>query len=312
MKKLFLIASVALFAIAFVSCKKDGEYKPKEKIVQVQKEWIATTVTTTSTGTTTNTINRDPFVTEVWTWGEKTLTSIVYKDDDGDTDNTLVFGYDKKNRIITATSGAEIAEYVYNDDKKLQTIKMTDAGVLEATYEMSYQDDLLSKITVTIYDAKKSAIASKVLPEIIYDRIESLTKTVGTRAGSTYVTNMTIEWDGKNISQIVSSMVVGEYSVNATTTFEYDGKTNPFYGMYALYGDFACFSKNNIVKTSTTTVSSVGTISNTATETESVTYEYNGKYPIKKSNTKINEDTNILGQPYKETIVTTLTYVYAE
>ena len=121
MKRILLISAIALLAVAFVSCKKDGVYNPKHKVAKVYNEWTRTTVTTDASGSTTRIDSLNPYVAQEWAWGKKTLESITYKNDDGAVRETKKYTYDDKNRITGCTGGDNRkAEYVYNDDKKLQ------------------------------------------------------------------------------------------------------------------------------------------------------------------------------------------------
>ena len=79
MKKNLLIAAIALLAVAFVSCQKDGVYNPKHKIATVSQEWTRTIVTEDANGSSTKIDSLKPYVAQEWSWGDKTLNSIVNK-----------------------------------------------------------------------------------------------------------------------------------------------------------------------------------------------------------------------------------------
>ena len=306
MKRNLLIAAIALMAVAFVSCQKDGVYKPKKKIAKISNEWTTTTVETDANGSRTVTTVQNPFVAEEWTWGDKTLTSIMYKDKDGKVEGTASYTYDDKNRITGATCGDEKVEYTYNDDKKLQTIKISDGPDDVTTIEIAYEDKVPTSVkTVNTYTFKNlSKFAKSVIPSYISDAIEDDQLHSKASVSSTY--NTAIVWDGKNISQVVTT---GENGYKRTTTYEYDGKTNPYKGMYAgMSDDFdLAYSKNNVVKVTSSRVNGNATIS---TETE-YTYEYDGKVPSKITYTEEEEET-ILGVNYKRTFVYVTTYEYTK
>ena len=306
MKRNLLIAVIALMAVAFVSCQKDGVYKPKKKIAKIYNEWTTTTVTTDENGSRTVTDVQNPYVAEEWTWGDKTLTSVMHKDRDGKVTSTSNFTYDDKNRIVGATSGDEKVEYTYNDDKKLQTIKISEGSDDVTTIEITYEDKVPTSVkTVWSYTFKKlSEFAKSVIPSYICEAIEAEQLHSKTTVSNTY--NTAIEWDGKNISQVVTT---GENGYKYTTTYEYDGKTNPYKGMYAgMSDDFdAAYSKNNVVKKTTSRVDG-NTTTSTVTE---YTYEYDGKVPSKITYTEEDEET-ILGVNYKRTFVYVTTYEYTK
>ena len=293
-------------AVAFVSCQKDGVYNPKKRVAKVYNEWTTTTVTTDSDGSRTVTEAQNPYVAEEWTWGDKTLSSVMYKDKDGKVTSTVNYTYDDDNRITGSSCGSEKAEYVYNDDKKLQSIKITDGPDYSLTIEITYEDKVPASVkTVRSYTFKKlSAFEKSIVPSYICEAIEAEQMLQKTTVSSTY--NTTIEWDGKNISKVVTT---GENGYSNTTTYEYDGNTNPFKGMYAgLEGDFdVAYSVNNVVKATNSRVDG----STTITSVNEYAYEYDGKFPTKVSTTTETENT-ILGVNYKRTTVNTTTYEYTK
>lgn len=152
MKRSLLIVAIALLTVAFVSCQKDGVYKPKQKISKIYNELIRTTVSEVNGVSTTVNDTVKPYVTEEWNWGKKTLESIVYKDMDGRNDGTCFFTYDDKNRITEMKEGETKVEYSYSDDKKLQITKLYSEGELILAMEIAYEDKLPHIITSTSYD----------------------------------------------------------------------------------------------------------------------------------------------------------------
>jgi hypothetical protein len=307
MKRILLISAIALLAVAFVSCKKDGVYNPKHKVAKVYNEWVRTTVTTDANGSTTRIDSLKPYVAQEWAWGDKTLTNIVNKNTDGEIISTVTYTYDDKNRI-TGCKGSdnETAEYIYNDDKKLQTIKITEGPNKTTTIDIAYDGKVPTSITTVwkyTIDKKVSNFTKNILPEYICSAMES--NQIHAKA-TTFSNTLTsaIEWDGKNISQVVTT---GEDNYKHTVTYEYDSKSNPFIGMYAEMDYEIAYSKNNIVKRTESYVEGNKTI----IEEESFEYEYDGKMPVKCIYTDVHED-EYFGTTYKITTVNTTTYEYTK
>ena len=306
MKRNLLIAAIALLAVAFVSCQKDGVYKPKKKIAKIYSETIITTVASDASSSTTKTDSLKPYVAEEWTWGDKTLTSVVNKDKDGKVTSTVNYTYDDKNRLTGSTCGSEKAEFAYNDDKKLQSIKITD-GDHSIVMEITYADKLPASIkTVDSYTMKNlSTFAKSIIPSYISEAIEANQMRSKATFSTTY--NTTIEWDDKNISQVVTT---GEGDYKYTATYEYDSKLNPYKGMY---GDFednnfdVQYSKNNVVKKTVNSTDGHFTDKDVA----EYTYEYDGKMPLKVTYSYTDEE-EILGVNYKRTYVNVRTYEYTK
>jgi len=306
MKKNLLIAAIALMAVAFVSCKKDGVYNPKHKVAKVYNEWTTTTVTTDSDGSRTVTETQNPFVAEEWTWGDKTLESIVYKNYDGVIRETKKFTYDDKNRISGCTGGDNRkAEYVYNDDKKLQSIKISQGEHYEAVIEFAYDGKVPTTVTTTSsYTFKNlSDFAKSIIPSYVCDAMEANELSAKATTVS-YKYESAIEWDGKNISQVVTT---GEDNYKHTIKYEYDGKTNPFIGMYCSEEFESFYPKNNIIKRTESYVEDNKTI----TEENAFEYEYDGKMPVKVITTEERER-EVFGTTYKTTTVNTTTYEYTK
>ena len=78
MKRNLLIAAIALLAVAFVSCQKDGVYKPKKKISQISRSWVETDSYEDAEGKHNESTEVDPFVAEVWNWADKTVESRTF------------------------------------------------------------------------------------------------------------------------------------------------------------------------------------------------------------------------------------------
>ena len=311
MKRNLLIAAIALMAVAFVSCQKDGAFNPKHKLAKVYNEWTRTTVTTDASGSTTRIDSLKPYVSQEWTWGDKTLASIKNMDSDGRVWETVTYTYDDKNRI-TGCAGAdnEKAEYIYNDDKKLQFVKISQGENYEVVMEIAYDGKVPASITTTSkYTFKNlSNFAKSVIPSYICDAMEAEELTAKTTTVS-YTYTSAIEWDGKNISQVVTT---GEDNYKHTVTYEYDGKLNPTTGMYAVMdndgGEYAAiYSKNNITKRTESYVDGNRTI----IEENAFEYEYDGKMPVKCITTVVRES-EILGTNTKTTTVNTTTYEYTK
>ena len=307
MKRNLLIVAIALLTVAFVSCKKDGVYNPKHKVAKVYNEWTRTTVATDASGSSTRIDSLKPYVAEEWTWGDKTLESIISKDEDGRITETKKYTYDDKNRIAGCTGGDNRkAEYVYNDDKKLQTVKISQGDHSEAVMEITYDGKVPTTIT-TVYTytigKKVSDFARTIIPSYICDAIEANDISAKTTTIS-YTYTSALEWDGKNISQVVTT---SDDNYKHTITYEYDGKTNPFAGMYCSEDYEVFYSKNNIVKRTESYVEGNKTI----TEVDEYAYEYDGKMPVKVINSVVREN-EVFGTTYKTTTVYTTTYEYTK
>ncbi len=322
MKRNLLIVAIALLTVAFVSCKKDGVYKPKEKIAKIYKEWttidVTTQVTPDMTTTRTDTMAQPRYVAEEWNWVDKTLGSVVIKDSHGNVDANVAYIYDDKNRLTGLTFDGGKVEYAYNEDKKLQSMKYYEDNELGFSYDIEYEGKLPVKVAMTEYwgasDKNMSDFAKSLIPSYILKYKELKEKGLTAKATHTYTITANITWDGKNISQVVTA----EHDEDpVTTTYEYDNNINPYYGMYGAVWVFEgeaeelhfAYSKNNVVKETCSYTSNNKTI----TTIDEYTYEYDGKYPTSVTTVYRYENTSSNGGysfSYKTTTRSTTTYEY--
>ncbi len=320
MKKNLLIAAIALMAVAFVSCQKDGVYKPKQRIDKITRSWTKTEEYKDVTGIThTDNTSADSWVCEAWVWGDKTVESRTFTEFvptlAGPTYpfHKVTYSYDDKNRITGAQDGDHKIEYTYNDDKKFSKITVYDGANLESTVEINYDGKVVNSLKVTkFYPAKKcEAALAMVLPRQIVDVVCSDTEEeIVAKDARTVVTDITIEWDGKNIVKMDAK---SSDDVTTTTTYEYDGKLNPYAGFYCGTGvSAAMYSKNNIIKTTTTKKEVLGNGTLTIDTEETVEYEYDGKVPSTVKTTTVEKRNGLLTGERTITTVTTDVYEYTK
>ncbi|MBO4874480.1 MAG: hypothetical protein J5542_04155 [Bacteroidales bacterium] len=319
MKKNLLIAAIALMAVAFVSCQKDGVYKPKQRIDKITRSWESTDVYSDASGNHEDKTVADPWICEQWAWGDKTvesrtftsriwnLTGVSYVSE------KTTYSYDDKNRITGAQYGDHKIEYTYNDDKKFSKITVNDGANLESTVEINYDGKVVNSLKVTrFYPAKKcEAALAMVLPRQIVDVVcNDSDEEIVAKDTRTVVTDITIEWDGKNIVKMDAK---SNDETTVTTTYEYDGKLNPYAGFYCGTGVSAeMYSKNNVIKTTRTSKTVQGNTTITTETVETVEYEYDGKNPSTVKTTTVENRDYLLGGKHTITTVTTDVYEYTK
>ena len=307
-------------AVAFVSCQKDGVYKPKQRIDKITRSWVKTEVYADVTGTNhKDETSADPWVCEAWTWGDKTVESRTFTSMlptlGGPTypSYKVTYSYDDKNRITGAQYDTHKIEYTYNDDKKFSKITVYDGANLESTVEINYDGKVVNSLKVTdFYNTKKSVTAlAMVLPRQIVDVISYDTEEeVVAKDARTVVTDITLEWDGKNIVKMDAK---SSENTTITTTYEYDGKLNPYAGFYCgTEVSAAMYSKNNIIKTTTTRNDVYGNTTVTTKTEETVEYGYDGKSPSTVKTTTVESWNSLLTGEHTITTVTTDVYEYTK
>ncbi|MBR4155745.1 MAG: hypothetical protein IKU01_03450 [Bacteroidales bacterium] len=278
MKKLTLLLTFAL-AILFTSCQKTKPYNPKEKISKIYTDR-----------------GLGKSLSEVWNWDGKQLKTIEYYDIIGGLKYSEVFDYNKKGQVSKVKNYEHdgYTDYIYNKHDRLYQAKLFENGVMIATYTFEYDDNELSEIVLVINDSKSVAAKSianplkYVLPELSVVKMDKMLSNALAERGVARF-EFDLDWKGGNISEL--EMEYGNYTEKYY--FKYDDKSNPFrnlLGLEVLSGleDMKIFAnKNNVVEV-TYLESCAGSFC-AYSDTEYISYTYDGKYPVTKSSGDVIE-----------------------
>ena len=267
MKKLSLLLAVALFAITFTSCQKTEPYNPKEKISKIYVDY-----------------GYGKSLSEVWNWDGKQLKTIEYYIGMSNF-YTEEFTYNKNDQLqkVEGAGGDARTEYIYNKFGRLYQIKHFDYDKNTATYTFEYDDNKLSEIIIvsTKFIEPDKSIAAPlkyVFPELAFVETSEMLSNVPAERGGIRL-ELDIDWRGNNISEI--EVESGEYKEKYY--FKYDDKLSPLRNFWGLdfggINDNIFVNKNNIVEY--TVVTSYAGFS--YTDTKYISYTYDGKYPVSKS-----------------------------
>lgn len=307
MKKITLTAMVLAVACLFAACTKDGVYNPKEKISKVYES----SSYRYSVGDNTTTSSVDKHMIENWTWDGKTVKSINYYESNGELSYTINFTYDGKRLTkIQETGSDSYTEFTYDGSK---LVKFTGYKGANTEYDatVTYDGKKIVQIDFVNYGDKsaKSPKAIRMMQTVMQIAMPVYTantakimNTIATKGSAAY--SLKFEWDGKNISKTTANYDNG----NVAITFTYDEMNNPFKGFfYEMAGENTSSwgSKNNV--TSETTVYTEDNES--YSYTENYTYEYDDKWPTKKTSSTVDND-EILGTPVTYNYTHTTYYEY--
>lgn len=270
MRRTILFITLLLSVVVFSSCKKDGIYNPKEKIDKIYLGY-----------------NSQKYLIEDWTWDKKQLKTIDHYGFDCTISSTDYFTYRSDNRLMQVDNPIENLSTKYNYDNRnnLLSASFSESGILTTLYEFEYDDKELSKINVTIYDenwefhGNAANPLQYILPEKSLNCINKVLRNSLSRGNSTF--EIDLDWEGSNLTEVEVKM--GKYSEEYI--FEYDNKSNPFRNFLGLYFEASLFergnyaSKNNITKITIIESYDEESIS----DTEFISYTYDGKFPITRS-----------------------------
>lgn len=223
--KSFTILLGVLLVASFTSCTKEkaGVYSPKKKIQRVYAS--------------TNTVNK--FLTQVWNWKDNRIESVDYYSVNGGLSYTENFSYEGKRLVrVDDYLNSEYTTYDY-DGNNLKSASYFYKSSVQVSTTYTYENKKLSKMTETVFDAKKSRgecrLMNSLLPfstEISEVMSKYAEKAVANNTEKEIVViNWQFTWDGDNVTKIVGS---AESEV-ITIAVQYDEKTNPLKGFLTLY-----------------------------------------------------------------------------
>jgi len=260
--KTYLVSFVALIvvAITFSACDKDeaGVFNPDQKISKVY----------------TQSLGEPKYLTEQWTWDDKTLSLIQYYDE-GVLEGTESFTYEDGRLSKVTDNFGFYALYTYNEKHYAKIEYYNQVNTLLSDITFTYTEDKVTGMTINTYTVTKQfgtmlqrSFIGKLLPK--YAMEEVIKKSVLQEGNaSKEAINITVAYDGDN----VSTLTVGDYTI---TSSAYDTKINPRFNFtpfstYYENTNAEVFCKNN---PGTTSTSIQGTTINT-----SFIYTYSGDFP---------------------------------
>ena len=234
-KSLLFLVLGALILASVTSCKKD----PQTEALKNKK------ISTISYSE--DAMTRIPLAN--FNWNDKNLLkSIELMEYSGAVELVVNFAYE--NNLVNSI---DCFQYSINlalnyQDKKLDQLTLCFTGDTIATGDVTFDDDKVSMLTVTIYDEEKllqcspflNALAITVPQELQKPFAQFMHQVVANhQSKEEYKVNAQFTWDGDNVSKIYASGL--GYSI--TANLNYDSKTNPLYGFMSLFG--CSFPKNN-------------------------------------------------------------------
>ena len=164
--------------------------------------------------------------------------------------------------------------FVY-DGKKIVTLNMTSA----------YSNYDYLKMNNGSVNRMERLLLENFMP---YNKsTEKVIKDLHAKSAKGNTNSINLTWDGDNVSKITATTSYG----NATMTFSYDDKNNPYKGFLMALGSYGeteieFFSKNNITKS----VSHFVENGENYDDEETYTYTYDGKWPLSRTEEYSYED----------------------
>lgn len=246
MKRIFCILLIAAVSMAAVSCKKEGSFNPKEKIVAVYQQQ------TSVTGAETTTVEK--YKAEDWVWEGKLLKEVISYYEDGTVLSHELMSYKGGRLVKVAYEGGDTyTEYTYKSGK-LTRIAMVSDGEETFAADVEHDGSNISKMkmSIDIPDSMTAKFAERSLARVIPQQLASLlipTLTMVQRDNQAEKQSMAISinftYTDKNLTKM--AVVVSGFTI-MTVTCTYDDMKNPMQGCFAMLSP-STLSKNNIVET---------------------------------------------------------------
>ena len=300
MRKLLILSTTMLACLLLVSCNKEGQYTPKNKIEKVY--YSSSSKSEMYQDGAWNTVyeaNSPKYLEEVWNWDGKLLKSISYYNPGGEVSYTENFEYDGK-RLVAISCGDDDRYVVNYEKRKMSSIDYYNGTEKELSYEFAHEGGKITKIKIIEYDGEKGIfhpLSFNVLRFFIpsADK-ESFVKLIAgisenKNAKGAYTSEVHLEWDGKNVSKI--TYADGSYS--STDEYTYDNKLNPYCGLFYIeeFEMIDVLSKNNVTQHILNFVDN----GDSHHEERNYEYTYDGKVPTMQTCT-YTESIDILRQTY--------------
>jgi hypothetical protein len=273
-KNSYFIIVITLICI-LCSCKKEEIFSPSKYILTESKQESS-----------------DMKLTKEFNYAGKELVSVYLTQEK----ITLTFEYnsDKTVKKITSSKNGSYALMEY-DDKRISQIQYYENGKLthENKFYRKEKKNTINKIETYTYDGFSS---EGILLKMLFPESKSVPETVQKShkdsGGSLYaVRNVTYE--GDNINRVRFYYVTNGKEIEYyATSYQYDDKKNPYYGLPYAFLDLTGYSKNN-VSSSTMSYEYGKDKEDQKVQTVQNTYSYEKKYPT--YNTILEYTTYIIG-----------------
>lgn len=277
MKKLGLAVIGLLLLLGFYACEQDplGVYNPSMKIDKIYNE------------------KDGRYLLEQWQWNDKVLSQIDFFRPSGSLKATHTYLYED-NRLKRIQMDGYYSDFIY-DGKELRTIKTYSGSQLVESYQLSFNKDKLSHISIK--KPAKGGANSELMGLFIPGGDQLLHSRESKSENYDYSSaEMDFVWDGDNVQYLKMSIARPDSMQRLTFSYVYDDKMNPKCGFLSLYPiqtmlndepQYQFCSKNNIVSVMVTDEYDI--FSNTESFTYS--YEYYKNYPTKVYFTFLNKET---------------------
>lgn len=297
MRKINLFLAVVLAGIlvvgSFVSCKKDGVFKPKEKISKI---YFAEIYEKPDAKHIDTLVEKE--LIEVWKWNKNKLIQVESANGGG---WSMYFIY-KGNQVTKIESGGDVFNFSYDknnltkiealDEKgrNILTITVNERSgdnITKLTYDYSYYYETKSKSM--LFDKIQSVMRitlNRNVGEIVHKNMVNNIKMHKTTNIEKMIHVVELTYSGNNVSKVkTTSTYQNDEPISTMSEYTYDNKKNPYYHALCLISDgvasITSYSENNILSSSSQILSTDTTINKI--KTASYIYEYNSNdFPTKQ------------------------------
>lgn len=302
LRSTIIIATLAAATMLIAGCKKDGIYRPSDKLARISEYYEKAHQRYDPETKLWRTIHKDSTARldkEKWAWDGKQLHHIdIYSQ--GTKTGTVAFVYDG-NRLARANFSATglYAEYTYDGRKLSSVVVKNKKGETEMSETFEYDGKKISTIHVTLPNTQLVVYGAQALMPVLGDaQVTSDIAAASHKAAASKALELVLDiaWKGDNIRSVTDRTTGG------TTTYSYDDKTNPLRGLLTTLegvggqsNEYAFANRNNIIA------------ANYGDQKMSYTFTYSTDLPTSRSRSVVNHYTQ--GYRYVETTIQYFEYV---
>ena len=303
------MATIAL-VLSFSACKKEGVYNPSKKIAAIYRmmedepEYKGASKALIAT----------------YVWDGKLLSQIIY--DNNNDPYTYIYTYNNKKQLIQVDMASEGTMTVEYDGKNVDEISFSMNGSKLLDVEYIRKGNVITGADVDVSTDLLEEFMKKDRSQVIQDMLgtflpfqmdvaftqtmEQMAQKYSFDSKGSLKGHIDYTWDGKNISKADFSLSILIYSVQITSTYQYDNQINPFSGGLMANGEsidtdiLAMFHGWMNVNNVTNSTTNLKAADENETTTISCQYEYDeDKYPTKVTTTDSYEDESVEYYEYK-------------
>ena len=256
--------TLILLILVLCSCNKQEVFSPSQHIETESK----------------SNENGGMDVVKRFTYTDKQLTSVWLA---GDVTLTFEYNNDKTIKRINSSEKENTYALLSYENKQITQIEYYEENNLAREIIFGRKDGgkTINKVEKYVYDG---FFAKSMLSDMLFPETKSLPESVlksRKSAGKSLYSVENVTYEGDNIQRVRwYSVKDEERTLQTETTYKYDDKKNPYYGLPYAFLELSGYNKNNITSTMVSYEHNKGKEGQIVLVTIENSYSYDKKYPV--------------------------------